>query len=303
MKVNFVKLNEVEIQRQNVTPRQFWSYCKREIERRTGGALHLSDWLEDFGDWETPTCESKWHKDEHESWGEDARTEVIRYEPFGCQWYLQGSYNFIMEFDFYDEKTGFGYLYMCDMEEVPTEPEEPTETEPEQPETETEPETATANEEEHEMLRTNTKKARENVRAYIMNGFEPEYNDNITPNNFEEAAVAIMADFRRAKGHELRRRYANEQEVFIDWCAGLPGIIDTCYYYNRSAVEDLGGILEETAAEKARYTESKAERLLSCLIYSECSKAERKARERAANNADTSDIERAEAEAVAAVTA
>jgi hypothetical protein len=159
MKVNFIKLHEVEIQRQNVTPRQFWSYCKREIERRTGGALHLSDWLDNFGDWETPTCESKWHKDEHESWGEDARTEVIRYEPFGCQWYLQGSYNFIMEFDFYDEKTGFGYLYMCDMEEVPTEPEEPTETEPEQPETETaeadetetEPETATTNEEKIEM--------------------------------------------------------------------------------------------------------------------------------------------------------
>lgn len=40
--------------------------------------------------------------------------------------------------------------------------------------------------------------------------------------------------------YQSRKGYTNEQ-VFIDWCQGLPSILDTCYYYNRSAVADLGG--------------------------------------------------------------
>ena len=60
------------------------------------------------------------------------------------------------------------------------------------------------------------------------------------------------------------------------WCQGLPSVIDTCYYYNRSAVEDLGDILEETEEERNRYTEQDAERLLSCLIYREIRKELRK---------------------------
>lgn len=61
----------------------------------------------------------------------------------------------------------------------------------------------------------------------------------------------------------------NEQERFTDWAQGLPSILDTCYYYNRSAVDDLGAILEETAEEKARYSEQNAEQLLTALIYKE----------------------------------
>lgn len=136
------------------------------------------------------------------------------------------------------------------------------------------------------MLRSNTKKARENVRVYIMEGFEPEYNDNKIPDNFNEMARVILADFRRAKSHELKRLRVSEQTIFEDWCAGLPGIIDTCYYYNRSAVDDLGKILEETDEEKARYTESKAEKMLSYLIYSELIKAAAQA----VPEHDTSDI-------------
>lgn len=49
----------------------------------------------------------------------------------------------------------------------------------------------------------------------------------------------------------------------------MPSILDTCYYYNRSAVDDLGAILEETAEEKARYSEAQAETLLTSLIYRE----------------------------------
>lgn len=51
-----------------------------------------------------------------------------------------------------------------------------------------------------------------------------------------------------------------------------PPVLDTCYYYNRSAVADLGNILEETPAEMERYTESGAETLLTNLIYRELKK-------------------------------
>jgi hypothetical protein len=63
-----------------------------------------------------------------------------------------------------------------------------------------------------------------------------------------------------------------EYNAFIDWCAGLPSVIDTCYYYNRSAVHDVGEILEQTQNERARYTESDAEKLLTYLIYREIKK-------------------------------
>ena len=127
------------------------------------------------------------------------------------------------------------------------------------------------------MLRTTCKKALENIRAYILNNTDITGYDKYTePETFEEAAAIIWDEFTTAKKHELCRPCTNIQECFIDWCAGLPSIIDTCYYYNRSAVDDLGNILEETETEKAKYTESRAERLLSCLIFREVSKEARK---------------------------
>ena len=104
-------------------------------------------------------------------------------------------------------------------------------------------------------MKTNNKKARENVRKYIIANFTPEdYTDN-PPQEFTEK------DFRYYRNNELA--------AFADWCAGLCGVLDTCYFYNRSAVDDLGAILEETAEEKARYTEEQAENTLTFLIYRE----------------------------------
>ena len=129
------------------------------------------------------------------------------------------------------------------------------------------------------MLKTNNKKARENVRNYIIAGFTPEgYTDN-PPQEFPEIARFILATFRNEKYHlpqDFRYYRNNELAAFADWCAGLAGVLDTCYYYNRSAVDDLGAILEETEEEKARYTESQAEELLTNLIYRELTKGERK---------------------------
>ena len=122
------------------------------------------------------------------------------------------------------------------------------------------------------MLRTNTKKANENIRAYIMDNFTPEnYTDN-PPKDFPGAAAFILAVFRKEKMSDFRYHNRNEFAAFTDWCQGLPAVLDTCYYYNRSAVDDLGRILEETAEEKARFSEPEAERRLTWLIYRELSK-------------------------------
>ena len=114
-------------------------------------------------------------------------------------------------------------------------------------------------------LRTNTKKAIENIRTYIMNNFDGTNYEIEQPETFEETARIILDTFESEKF----RNHGNRQEIFVDWCAGLPSILDTCYYYNRSAVDDLGNILEQTETEKAKYSEAQAERMLSILIYRE----------------------------------
>lgn len=86
------------------------------------------------------------------------------------------------------------------------------------------------------MLKTNSKQARLNIQAYIKNHFDGCSYGIETPDTFKELSKIIL---------------------------------DTCYYYNRSAVDDLGAILEETDSEKARYSEQQAETRLTYLIYRE----------------------------------
>lgn len=125
------------------------------------------------------------------------------------------------------------------------------------------------------MLNTNSKKAHENVRHYIMENFTPESYTDTPPTEWHEIAEFIYKTFRSEKWNCIQDyRYYNgcEHYAFVDWCSGLPSVLDTCYYYNRSAVEDLGNILEETEQEKSRYEESTAERRLTALIYNELKK-------------------------------
>ena len=117
------------------------------------------------------------------------------------------------------------------------------------------------------MLRTNSKKARENIRKYIMNNFDGEvygYPENVS---FKEAKEIIKKAF-----YDEKVKYDNRKitipELFADWCSGLPSILDTCYYYNRSAVADVAEILESGDAGK-KYGEREAENLLTKLIYKE----------------------------------
>ena len=123
------------------------------------------------------------------------------------------------------------------------------------------------------MLKSTCKQALENIRAYILKNVDvSNYEELNEPKTFPEASEIIINTFydEYMKGYNLNR---NRFNCFCDWLAGLPSVFDSLYYYNRSAVDDLGEILEETEEEKAKYTEEEAEKTLSWLIYREVTKA------------------------------
>lgn len=122
------------------------------------------------------------------------------------------------------------------------------------------------------MLKTNSKQAMENIRLYIMEHFDYtgyEEDGVKEPETYAEICKCIYDTMMVEKRYT---RATNPYETFRDWCQGLPSILDTCYYYNRSAVEDLKVILEETAEEASKFTESEAEERLTWLLYREITK-------------------------------
>ena len=122
------------------------------------------------------------------------------------------------------------------------------------------------------MLKTNSKKALENIRAYIVDNYSPENEGAVETTDFETVAKEIYKSFFDAMHNNFDWNRVPESVIFADWCAGLPSILDTCYWYNRSATEDLGNILEETEAEKEKYSDSDACELLTSLLYREIKK-------------------------------
>ena len=116
------------------------------------------------------------------------------------------------------------------------------------------------------MLKTNSKAVREKIQHFINTHVDfSGYVLEKRPETVAEINKAIYACFL------FESRFAgipNEEERFIDWCSGLPSVLECSYYYN-SAIEMLGDILEETQEERTKYSESQAERLFSYLIYKE----------------------------------
>ena len=80
-------------------------------------------------------------------------------------------------------------------------------------------------------------------------------------------AAFILDRFNDEYSHEIKRYGA--PIAFEAWASGLAlgGLF--CYYYNRSAVDDVQKILNETDEEAQDYTEAEAERFLTRLIYME----------------------------------
>ena len=120
------------------------------------------------------------------------------------------------------------------------------------------------------MIKTSSKQAKENIKNYIIENFTAESYTDTPPTDWHGIAKFIYDCFRAQKWACVNdyRYYGNSEfSAFYDWCAGLPSVLDTCYFYNRSAIEDLGNILEQTEEERYKYEEYEAERLLTLLIY------------------------------------
>lgn len=115
------------------------------------------------------------------------------------------------------------------------------------------------------MLKTNSRQARENLKAYIMTSWNIEPEDQ--SRTWEETQQDIRESFYfQAYSSEYERKQ-NKQEAFKNWLSGLPhGLGD---FFLCQAVEDLGSILNQTEAERTKYTEDQASESLAYLIYRE----------------------------------
>lgn len=110
------------------------------------------------------------------------------------------------------------------------------------------------------MLRTNSKKAKENIRIWILANYTPKDYANAfqtetgeyMPENFPAVSASIMDVFHKEKGVDVRR-YGLEI-AFIDWMQGLPSILGTLSLLGWETAEILGNWLEETVEEKEAYS-------------------------------------------------
>ena len=125
------------------------------------------------------------------------------------------------------------------------------------------------------MLRTNSKKVKEQIKSYIIENIDRDYIeevtgkevDKLTYSEIKEALRSIV--FEEMEKHHCLRNRRGKYYFFKEWASGLPSALDTTYYYNISAVDLLGGILEETDEERNRYTEMQAEEMLTKLLFNE----------------------------------
>ena len=118
------------------------------------------------------------------------------------------------------------------------------------------------------MLRTNSKKVREAVRAYVT---KTTSICGIDPETFGEAAAIIGGAWDGYKYPALSHRFATVQDAFMDWASGLP--LDTFdYIATGDTVKLVGDMLEETEEERSKYSDSQACDLLTYLIFREVGK-------------------------------
>lgn len=117
------------------------------------------------------------------------------------------------------------------------------------------------------MLKTNNKKVKAKIEQYVRQaaGYLVDCGylqaDGVDLNNYNELCGVIYEVFKAEKHH-----YGESFDIFVEWAQGLAlNLFD--YYYNVSAVQLVGDILEQTEQERNKYTERQAEMLMTKLIY------------------------------------
>jgi hypothetical protein len=130
-----MKREELEIQRHNVTVSQFLAYVRAQIKKHGLEAVDPADIDLDYF-----KAGNDLNFDYHDIPGKPCKAEKSVSKPYEMQTYIMNwdgtAYNFIMEFDFWDEKTGSGYFYFLNTWKEETEKETETREEENQEETE-----------------------------------------------------------------------------------------------------------------------------------------------------------------------
>lgn len=101
---------QLERKRSNITLQEFYWQCKTDLKRRF--SRDIEDWIE-YAEWSNPTYPEEFHRTEHEN-EDGTQTEIYKFQPYDVNMYLQGIYNFIMEFEFDTDKKGHGYMYVVE---------------------------------------------------------------------------------------------------------------------------------------------------------------------------------------------
>lgn len=111
------------------------------------------------------------------------------------------------------------------------------------------------------------------IRDYIRKNYTPDGYDGAPE---ETADFPVIAKYI-LKEMEIETKYtswSSNYGRFVNWCQGLPSIIDTAYYYDRSACSDMDFIWERPEGwHEGRMTEREAEQELTWMIWKELQKA------------------------------
>lgn len=199
-----MKREELELSRHGATPAQFLAYVRAMIRKHGLTAIDPADiQLGTFA--KGGEIEFDYHDDP----AKPCASERSISKPYEMQTYVRNwdgtVYNLILEFDFWDEKTGFGYFYFLNTwEDTETTAEPATETETTET---TESETAKNEKEEETMFPNLTKAinthydtAAEKFTADLLTvtaGYALDhayYRDLMTPKAFDECKALDPAD-------------------------------------------------------------------------------------------------------------
>ena len=124
------------------------------------------------------------------------------------------------------------------------------------------------------MLKTTTKKAKENIKKYVIDSssdylmYDYGYNEKEVKENIYSIIKECFIDEKVKFDLRYKAGRISLQDLFEDYAQGLPlgGLFD---YYLHNAVDTLGDILEESEEERNKYSEEEAEKMLTRLIFRE----------------------------------
>lgn len=190
-----MKHDELELTRRGVTPAQFAAYVRQMLKKHGIDYVDIDlEYWKRGGDLEF---------DYHDDPDRPCAAERSISKPYEMQTYIRNwdgtVYNQIMEFDHWDDKTGFGYFYLrCDWENST---EEPT----------TEEDTTTTEEEEEKTMTTTETKTTEQITKEIIAYFEE--NEDVFNDCIEEldSSNGYLGDDRYYSMDELDELYSGTE--------------------------------------------------------------------------------------------